>query len=834
MIYFYENPVKMSVIRVTLILAFLFSGFLLFSQEVTKITGTVTDASTGQPMPFVNVYFKGSTIGATTGFDGKYSIETRKPADSVLASYIGYRTLAYAVKPYQYQVADFRLSPVNINLPEVIIEPGVNPAEIILKKIIENKPLNDPAKVAEYRCEAYTKMQFDVNNLSDKFRMSRIMKPFRFIFEHIDTSVVNGKAYLPVMLSESVSDLYYRYSPRSRKEIIKASKISGIENASISQFVGSMAQEVNVYDNYITLFQKNFPSPVNSAGLLYYRYYLVDSASIDGNWCYNIMFRPRLVQATAFTGNFWVNDTSFAIRKVDMRMVNDANVNFVNDLIISQEFEKAGNKHWMVSKEKLTADFNIFEEAKRTMGFYGTRTAFYNNYTFDPPVDKKIYTIPNDIVVLKDASDQSEDYWNRSRPELLTHREASVYRLADTLLKMPVFNTYFDIARMVMTGYYVKGNFEWGPYASMISANASEGARLRIGGRTSNDFSKKLMLDGYLAYGLRDTKLKYKAGFTYMIQKTPDRVLSASYKYDTEQLGMGQDALREDFFLSSVFRRNPQDKLSLVEELKGSYKHEWFTGFSNTVTFSNRKLYNIGKTGFSLYDPQGGSYEPHFSLITSELQFDIHYGYREKVIAGEFERVTVSSQYPVLDFQYTYGIKGLFSGDYEYHRAQFRVTQWFNFLSAGWSKYTLEAGKTWGKLPYPLLKIHSGNETFWFDEYSFNLMNYYEFVSDEYLNAMFTHHFEGFFLNHIPAIRKLKWREVVQARMAIGNTSSVNLQYNALPTGTYSLGKPYIELGAGIENIFRFIRVDGIWRLTYNDHPNTSPFGIMVSMNFIF
>ncbi|HNX43482.1 MAG TPA: DUF5686 family protein [Bacteroidales bacterium] len=821
-------------LQLSFLLTFAMSGLLLHAQEVTKITGTVTDASTGQPMPFVNVYFKGSTVGATTGFDGKYSLESRKIADSLIASFVGYHTFSSAVKPNQYQVIDIKLNPVNLDLPEVVIVPGVNPAEILLKKIIDHKPENDPARVDEYRCETYTKMQFDVNNLSSKFQDRRVMKPFRFVFENLDTSVVNGKAYLPVMLSESVSDVYYRYSPRSRKEIIKASKISGIENASMSQFVGSLAQDVNIYENFITLFQKNFPSPINSTGLLYYRYYLIDSATIDGHWCYNIMFKPRFKQATAFTGNLWANDTSFAVKKLEMRLVDDANVNFINDLVISQDFDKMGGKHWMLSKERMVADFNVFEDAKKTMGFYGARTAVFRNFSFDAPPDQKIYSIPNDIIVLKDAAVQSKNFWEESRPEELTHREASVYLLADTLLKMPVFNTYFDVIKMVMTGYYVKGKFEWGPYASMLSSNAIEGVRLRVGGRTSNDFSKRLMLEGYMAYGIHDERLKYKGGFVYMLQKAPDRVISGSYKYDTEQLGMGEDALREDFFLSSVFRRNPQDKLSLVKEIKGSYKHEWFTGFSNTLTFSNRNLYNIGNTGFSLYDPQGGSYEPHFSLITSELQFDLHYGYREKVLAGEFERVVVSSPYPVLDLNYTYGVKGLFNGDYEYHKAQLRVTQWFNFLSAGWSKYSVEAGKIWGKLPYPLLRVHSGNETFWFDEYSYNLMNYYEFISDEYVNAMYSHHFEGFFLNHIPVIRKLKWREVAQARIAFGHTSDKNLQYNSFPTGTYALGKPYVEVGAGIENIFRFIRIDGIWRLTYNDHPDTNRFGVMVSMNFIF
>jgi hypothetical protein len=216
------------------------------------------------------------------------------------------------------------------------------------------------------------------------------------------------------------------------------------------------------------------------------------------------------------------------------------------------------------------------------------------------------------------------------------------------------------------------------------------------------------------------------------------------------------------------------------------------------------------------------------------LQFDLHYGYHEKVITGEFERVTVSSPYPVLDIQYAYGIPNLFSSDFEYHRARVRVSQWFAWMSAGWSKYNVEVGKAWGKLPYPLMKIHSGNETFWYDESAFNLMNYYEFVNDEYVSFVFAQHFDGFFLNRIPAIRKLKWREVVQVRGVAGHTSLQNLQFNALPEGTYSLSQPYFEAGAGIENIFRFIRVDGIWRLSHNDHPNTSPFGVMVSMNFDF
>jgi hypothetical protein len=804
------------------------------AQEITKIMGMVRDAQTGDTLPFVSVYFKNTQIGSTTGFDGRFSLESRKGTDTLVASYIGFTTAYIPIQRNRFQVIDIQMEPERYELSGVVIRPGENPAEVLLRKIIDNKPANDPDKVESFQCQAYTKMQFDANNLTDKFKNRKILEPFKFVFEQMDTSVVNGKVYLPIMMSESFSDLYFRKTPRERKEIIRASQVSGVENASITQFVGNMAQNVKVYDNFISLFQKNFVSPISNFGLLYYKYYLVDSTFIGNKWCYNVMFKPRRKQEFAFTGNFWVNDTSYAIKKLDMRMVGDANINFINDLAITQEFDIASNGQWMLSREQTIADFNVIEDAKVTMGFFGTRTVLYSNYDFSPVRDPKIYSMPNNIIVLDDANRKSAEFWQKSRPEALTHRESGVYRLSDTLKQMPIFRTYLDVIKMVATGYYVKGNLEWGPYASTYSFNQQEGSRFRIGGRTSNDFSTRLMLDGYLAYGTNDNKLKYHAGFMYMLDKTPDRVLSGSYKYDVEQLGMAEGGFRSDFILNSLFRRNPQDKLSMVTEYKGSYKHEWFTGLSNTFTVTNRTIYTIGGAGIKLYDPDSQDYVERNKIITTELSLEMHYGYREKVLAGEFERIIVSSPYPVFNLKYTYGVNGLFNGQFKYHRLRFDATQWFSFLSAGWLKYTIEAGKTWGTLPFPLLNIYGGNETFYHDDYAFNLMNYYEFVSDEFATYNVVYHMQGFFLNRIPAIRKLKWREVLAVKGAVGLTSADNISYNKLPEGSYFISKPYMEASAGIENIFRFIRVDAVWRLFYNDHPDTKPFGVMVSMNFDF
>ena len=796
--------------------------------------GKITDAITGQPLPFANIYLKGNTVGVTSDFEGNYSLETRLRTDTILSSYIGYHSVGKPLVLNKFQTIDFQLFAANLELSEVVITPGENPAEVILKRIISNKPENNREKLDAYQYEAYTKIQFDANNISENYRNMKIFKPFQFIFDNLDTSALNGKTYLPIFLSESLSDVYFRKNPHDQKEVIKATRISGIENESMSQFVGDLVQNVNIYDNYIMLFQKNFVSPIANFGLGYYKYYLVDSASLNGRWCYNISFKPRRVQELTFTGNFWVNDTSYAIIKLDMRVAGDANINYIGDLNISQEFKKIHDRYWMLTMDKMVADFNIVKKSRRTMGFFGTKTTTYEDFDFKETSDRKIYALPSNILVLPNSTRKSEDFWKDARHEELNKDERTIFHMIDTLKTLPVFNTYVDVIQMVTSGYYIKGNFEIGPYMSMLSFNYLEGTRLRFGGRTSNDFSTKIMFDGYAAYGTLDQKMKYSGGFLYMIGKNPRRALAGSYKYDIEQLGMSQNAFREDFLLAGLFSKNTTNSLSMVKEYKGSYEHEWFNGLSNTIFFANRKLLPTNAEGIKVWDEPTNGYRMLGEITTSEIALNTRFAYKEKVVIGEFERTSLGAKYPVVDILYGYGIKDFLHGDYEYNRLQVRIKHWFNLSTFGWSKYNIEAGQVWGKLPFPLLKIHSGNETYWYDESAFNLMYYYEFVSDKYISFLYTHHFEGLFLNKIPLMRKLKWREQFQIRGVIGGVSSKNLKYAGLPEGTYTLSKPYFEAGAGLENIFKVIRIDAIWRLSYLDHPKASNFGVLVSLQFDF
>ena len=803
------------------------------SGQVTKIMGTITDAVTGEPVPFANVYFFGTTIGVTSDFEGHFSIETKTPTDSLKASYIGYKTSSKKIFKNRFQEVNFQLQPVNIDLPEVVIVAGENPAEILLRKIIENKENNRMKEFDAYQYEAYNKIEVDANNLSERFKNRKILKPFQFVFNYMDTSTINGKTYLPIFLSESLSDYYFRKNPKSEKEVIKAAKVSGIENESILQFLGDLFQRYDFYNNYILIFQKNFISPVANFGLNTYKYYLVDSTFMGDKWCYKIMFKPRRKQELTFTGHFWVHDTSFAIKSFDMRIADDANINFIDDLVLSQEFDLVNDQYWIVTKDQGIGDFNIIDDTKRTLGFFGKKTTTYRNFVFNELKENKFYNLPTNIIIEDKAYKKDEEFWIQNRHDTLTKDELTIYHMIDTLKNLPAFKTWVDIFETVLTGYYRFEKFEIGPYASLLSFNPIEGARFRIGGRTTAQFNDQFRLEGYTAYGTLDNKFKYGLGFLYLPNKNPRRAFGGKYKYDIEQLGSSPNAFREDFLFAALFRRNPATKLSMTSEYNLYYEHEWFNGLSNQLNIIHKEVIPVGDAKIELYTENGDVVEEN-DVTISEIRLDTRVAYNEKFIIGDFERTSIGTRYPIINIQYGYGIPGLLGGEYEYHKLKINIRQWFNIFDLGWSRYIIETGKIWGKLPYPFLELHPGNETFFFDEYAFNLMNYGEFVSDEYISIYYTHHFDGLLLNRIPLFRKLKWREVGYVRGAIGTLSDKNKDFNKLPENMHTLEKPYYEAGIGIENIFKVVRIDGIWRLSHLDNNNINNFALFMSFYFSF
>lgn len=814
----------------TSLLAFLLLLSSSLCAQKTVVSGKVTDAETGEPMPYVNVNFVGTKSGTITDFDGNYLLETYYASDSLRASFIGYTPLSKKVKIDATQVINFELSvsSVALGVAEIEAKDEENPAHPIIRNIQRNKKINNREKLDAYEYELYNKVEFDLNNLTEEFKERKIFKPFQFVFDNVDST--EEKTYLPIFMTENLSEFYYRKNPKTAKEVIMATKVSGVENKSISQFLGDMYQNVNIYDNNIIVFGKSFVSPISNMGFGFYNYYLMDSTFIDNKWCYQIKFLSKRKQELTFEGEFWVNDTTYAIKEVEASIAEDANINFVHELRVRQEYDEVEDEVWMLTRDELLVDFNLTD---RTMGFYGRKTTTYKDFTINTPREDDFYKGISDIIVSENATEKGDSFWEEKRHIDLTENEVKVYQMVDSLKEVPQFRTIADVIQLMVNGYYIRGNFEYGPYFTLYSFNPVEGHRFRLGGRTSNEFSTNVMLEGYAAYGLRDNRFKYGGGITWMLSKQPRMVFGISGKRDVEQLGQAPGAFQQDNVLSSIFRRNPANKLTDVIEAKSYFEREWFYGLSNKLIFTHRTLAPLGALRYERFN-DFRQLVPVKDLTTSELTFYTRFAYKEKYLSGEFERISLGTKYPTLEAAYSLGLKGVLGADYEYEKLVLRVKDKIRFGPLGYAKLWVEAGRIWGNLPYPLLQLHQGNETFFYDESAFNTMNFFEFVSDEWVSGSFTYHADGLFLNKIPLMRKLKWREVATIKGVVGNFDPSNEQYLVRPAETQTLSKPFFEAALGIENIFKFLRIDGLWRLSYLDNPDIVKFGIRAKFQFDF
>jgi hypothetical protein len=799
-----------------------------FSQ--TRVNGKILDAKTKEPLPFVNVIFKDTKNGATSDFDGNYDITTVADADSIVASYIGYKRSAVKINRNINQSVTILLEENSIELQTIEIRPGENPAHRILRLVIEHKPKNNRDLMNAYEYESYNKLEFDLNNISQEFKKRKMLKPIKFIFDNIDTTNKNEKPFLPLFITETLSNYYYRKDPKERKEVVKASKISGVQNSSISQFLGDMYLNLNIYDNSIILFSKGFASPVSDNGLLFYKYYLIDSMFIDNHRCYQIQFKPKRKQEFCFEGNMWIADTTFAIKRLEMSIATDANINFINGLSVVQDYEFIDTV-WMLHKDKLVIDFSVKDN---TMGIYGRKTTSYKNFVINKPWDDTFYSKENDLIVDDAALQKDNAYWKSVRHDTLTKNEAAIYKMVDTIQTLPVYRTWVDVVTLLISGYKTIGYFDLGPYSSLVSFNSIEGLRLRFGGRTSMAFSEWYEINGYIAYGFKDNEYKYSMGYKTFLSKNPRIITGISFKSDYEVLGQSATALTQDNILSSIFRARSLKNMTAIEKTEAFYEQEWYPGFSNKLLFTNKIFSQILGTKY-LFNTNSNKFDQRDFINASEISLITRYAHHEKFVGTGFKRTSLGTRSPVLTFQYTYGGKGIFGSEYDYHKMIFTVDDRLYISPIGYTNYIIEGGQVFGKLPYPLLLIHPGNETYIYDYTSFNVMNFFEFVSDRYVSLSIFHHFDGFFFNRIPLFRELKWREVFIAKGLLGHLNPKNLDVTVLPHGLSALDNgPYAEVGAGIENIAKIFRFDAYWRLTYLDKPDISKFGIRGSIQLSF
>lgn len=821
-------------------------GSYVASAQLKIIRGTVRDAHTQEKIPFAAVHFTNTTTGIATDADGHYSFMLSSlPSDSLSVRVIGYTPLTLPVnQAADTQSVNFDLFRAAYSLKEFVVHGGADPALILLKKIIRHKPQNNNDRLSNYKYKVYNKLEVDLDKINrEKFARSKFFRPFAFIFNNID-STSEDKPFLPIFLTETLSDFYYRRQPKKEKEVILASRTSGIKNASLTQFLGSMYQNVNIYDNFIPVFDKKFASPISDFATVYYDYKIVDTQFIDHRKCFHVTFEPKRKGENTFFGDFWVNDTTFAIQKMNMQVSNSANINFVGRVSLVQEYTPLNDTLWFLTKDKFVADFvlNFIGTGKKTIGAIGRKTTDYADIAVDDTAATDIFNEKqyrnNNIYILPGALDKNEDYWASHRIDSLSKNEKAIYAMVDTLQKMPLFKTYSNIIQFIATGTKAFGPLEFGPYYYLFSENHLENYRLRFDVGTTTKFSKNMYLNGYLAYGFADRAFKGKIADLWLLNRNPRMYLYGSYTHDLDNGVHYYDEISTDnIFTLAIRKPGVPQKFMLVDEKRLEFYKEWFIGFSGHVSFTNTKFTPyapLPSKGF--FTDNGTGFE---SLNDTRIDVKLRFAYREKFLEGDYYRISLGSDYPIMEFDFAAGLKGILKSDYNYQRIGMSISDHLSIPPIGTLYYNLFGGKIFGTLPYPLLEIHPGNEIYYYDPYAFNMMNRYEFLSDQFAGFNIEHKIGGGIFNYIPWVRKLKWRQFWTAKGIIGKLSDANQALNlgnGYPFQTLQ-DKPYLELGTGVENILHFLRVDFIWRVAPNGSPGESivrRFGVFGSFQLQF
>ncbi len=838
-------------------------GMLLFiigwmqGTAQTVVEGVVTDLISKQPLQYVSVVFKGGR-GTVTDSLGRYTLQSSGNNTQLQITYVGYKLQLRTITPGTKQTLNIELETDPKAMNNVTVSTNKrapyrnkgNPAVELIRRVIDNKPINRPEHYDYVQYDQYEKLQVSVSNVSEKLTKSKFLKNYQFMFENRDTTKVAGKSLLPVYLEETLSKKYFRKKPEKTKTIIVADKKVNfgeyIDNNGVSSYLNRLIMDVDIYDNDIPLFTYQFLSPIADLAPTFYMFYIRDTITdASGQKLIKLYFTPRNTNDLLFRGNMWVTlDGNYSVQKMTMFISKNANLNFVREMNIDLEFEKSEDSRYHLNKSSVMADASVTKGSSG--GFFGERTVSFKNFQINKPLPDSIYE-GDAMVRTAQADAHTDSYWVTNRHDTLTKNEAKVYSNIDSLEKMPSFRRTMAIATFLLAGYTAFGPVEVGPAAAFYSFNPVEGFKLRFGGRTTPKFSKRIYFEGYGAYGFKDEKWKYFLSSTYSlngksIYAYPLNFIRASYQYDTKIPGQDLQFVSESNLLLS-FKRGQNDKWLYSSNFKFDYVHEFANHTSYTLGFRNWKQQPAGAIIYTKVE--NGADVNVSKLITTEFSAELRWAPHEQFYQGKVYRIPIINKYPILTIRFSAGVKGIMNSEYNYQNLNFRLEKRAYLSQLGYSDVIIDGGYIFGKLPYPLMTVHHANQTYAYQLNSYNLMNFQEFVSDHFIGVIIDHHFNGLFFNRVPLLKKLKLREMVSAKFIWGGVRDENkpnldpslIKYpevNGQPT-TFSLAKqPYVEGSVGVGNIFKLLRVDLVKRFNYLDNPFVTPIGIRAMLKFDF
>lgn len=842
------------VLRLFVISLFVFISGNLYSQT-TVVQGVVRDSVTNQPIEYATVRFDGTSIGKLTDDDGKFTLSNTSGTQTLIISLMGYDTKVVKVAARQTSKIEVKLKASGVQLGEVVVRKTKeryskkdNPAVELIKKVIEHKYDYLVTSRSYYMNDEYDRILFALNEYDSA---KGLLKKMKFFSKYADTSLIDSKAILPFSVRETMSNVYYRKEPKGTRRVITAYQNEGIDQEmnteSIDAIVAEVFKEVDITDNTINLLLHDFVGPLSSTSSVnFYKWYIIDTVSIDQKKYVNLGFIPFNTRDVGFIGNIYVQpEAPYAIKKVSFRVPSRINVNYIDNMLVTQEFEEKSPDLWVPVKFTTAIDLSMYNMAK----FYVQKERMFSNFMFDLPVDAAfVGSAP--VIYLSDYKKHKTDFWNDNRPEELNKD----YHM-DEMMKEFRQNKFIDITLKtvdILSSQYVatsreeeKNKLDIGTPLTFYSYNHLEGNRFRLTAATTKFLHPHLFLYGYGAYGTRDGKWKYYGEATWAFNRKeyhkdefPRHNLSIAYKYDVNPLGQRfLQAERDNILLS--FNAKRYDNMTYDRMAEINYIQEYYNGFSYNVF---GRIHNEDAAGNLKFERRN---ENHIlvemgNLKTTEVGLNLRYAHNEKFFQQRRRRRSLPSKGIIVSLSHTIGLKDVFDGQYNYHKSALSLDKEFWVAPYGRLGVTLKGEKIWGKVPFPLLLSANANSSVTIQRGSFYMLRAMEFMNDSQFSWDVNYRMGGWLFNRIPLLKSFKWREVASFRGFWGKLSDKNNpEYNrklmVFPEDSHTMGnKPYMEYSVGIENIFQFFRIDYVRRINYLNNPGIEKSGFRISFDVSF
>jgi len=794
---------------------------LIFAQQTLGqaigAEGFVLDNVTGEGLPFTNIYFLHSTIGTTTDTTGRFKLKTFNPEDTLVFSQVGYQTVKLGMKPGTVFHVVVRMKEDNHTLDEVVIKPGENPAFSIIRQIIHHRKENDPNRLNRFSTETYTNISARFTNIKLSDIKSNLLKQLqKYLPQQKDSS---NLGFIPLFYSEKITKSFFDHNKHLSQTHVVAFKENGLgllKGLQISRYSNSLSTVMNFYDNYVDLFGHNFVSPIGGLGRQFYKYYLADSILQNGRMIYTIKYVPKNDKDLAFKGEFTVVKDLWAIQVIEASLPRVANVNFLNKFDVSYHYQIIDDSISFFKSNNIRATFNYnkLPNNHRSM-LEVNKSTVYRNVKTGQAAQMIVPASAGKIASRKKLMPVSDTIFTSYINSAQNTSGKQIRQSIDSLNNIGWVRFFNKTTDMFVTEYYNVGKYEIGPFLNLVQYNRVEGMRLSFGGRTGALFNPNYSVAAMAGYGFKDKQWKYNTNFTWKFKTQNRTILRLNISKDLQLFGVyghihlikeNTGSLGEDSFISAILKRTQNERRAMFYQTGAYIEHEWGKGFLTGLKLENDKIQDNRYVPFIQSGVNIGQIRNQ--AATLKLRFSWH----EKIMDRFLRRYYLGTHYPIINILGTVGRFEAGNQTGNYYKIHMTLKQRF-LMGIPMLRYIVETGALFGKVPFPLLEIHRGNESYGLSRFRFNLLNNATIASDRYFSFMGEIFMNGVIMNRIPLLRHLNVKSVFSAKYLYSNLSNKHTQVVSFPWDMNLPGHQYLELGVGITSIFKFLRVDYIWRV---------------------